>query len=121
MQIELPVTFTYRGDPYVNRLANGDCCSPTEGGDSCPTACVTVITVCFREAQHPLNDNNPATCPLGTVIVDSFAPSPGIRTFSATNQAATTTYPVSLTNDIFYQCNHFLREASNSTIELFQH
>ncbi len=118
MQVELPITFTYRGDPYVNRLANGNCCSPTEGGNSCPTACGTVITVCFREAQHSVNDSNLATCPLGAVTVNTLEPGPGIRTLSATNQAATTTYPVSLTNDIFY---HFLREASNSTIELFQY
>ena len=109
------------GVPYVNRLANGNCCSPTEGGNSCPTACETIITVCFREAQHPVNDNNPAVCPLGREAVNIFAPNPGILTLSATEQAATTTYPVSSTNDIFYQCNHFLREASNSTIELFQY
>ncbi len=107
------------GVPYENRLANGNCCSPNEGGDSCPTACNTVITVCFREAPHSVNDNNIATCPLGTV--DTFEPNAVILTLSATNQAATTTYPVSLTNDIFYQCNHFLREASNSTIELLQY
>ena len=101
MQIELPITFTYRVVQYVNRLANGNCCSPTEGGDSCPTACGTVFTVCFREAEHPVNDDNPDVCPLGSVTVNTLAPSPGIRTLSATNQAATTTYPVSSTNDIF--------------------
>ncbi len=108
------------GVPYVNRLANGNCCSSNEGGDCCLTACETVITVCFREAQHPVNDNNPAVCPLGRVTVNTFAPGSGIRTLSATDPVTTTTYPVSSTNDIFYQCNHFLREASNSTIELFQ-
>ncbi len=80
---------------------DGNCCSPTEGGDSCPTACDTVINVCFREAQHPVNDNNPAVCPLGTVTVSIFAPGAGIPTLTATEQAATTTYPVSLINDIF--------------------
>ncbi len=99
VQVELPITFAYIGVPYVNRLANGNCCSPTEGGNSCPTACETVITVCFREAQHPVNDNNPETCPLGTV--NTFSPGAGILTLSATDQAATTTYPVSLTKDIF--------------------
>ncbi len=108
VQVELPITFTYRGGlspmgvPYENRLANGNCCSPTEGGDSCPTACRTVITVCFREAQHPVNDNHPADCPLGIVTVNTFEPSPGNRTLSATNQAATTTYPVSSTNDNYF-------------------
>ncbi len=89
------------GVPYVNRLANGNCCSPNEGGDSCPTACRTVTTVCFREAPHSVNDTNTATCPLGSVTVNTFEPSAAILTLSATNQAATTTYPVSLTNDIF--------------------
>ena len=89
------------GVPYVNRLANGNCCSPNEGGDSCPTACETVTTVCFREDQHPVNDNNLAVCPLGREAVNTFAPGAGIRTLSAQEQAATTTYPVSLTNNIF--------------------
>ncbi len=89
------------GVPYENRLANGDCCSPTEGGNSCSTACATVITVCFGEAHHPVNDNSPETCPLGSVTVNTFASGMGTHTLSAANQAATTTYPVSLTNDIF--------------------
>ncbi len=109
------------GVPYVNRLANGNCCSPNEGGNSCPTACETVTTVCFREAQHPVNDNNPAVCPLGEVTVSTHQPGAGILTLSGTNQAPTTTYPVSSTNDISNQCNHFLRKAYNSTIELFQY
>ncbi len=71
------------GVPYENRLANGNCCSPTEGGNSCSTACATVIIVCFREAQH-VNDNNPAVCPLGTVTVNTFAAGTGIITLSAT-------------------------------------
>ncbi len=100
MQVELPITFTM-GVPYVNRLANGNCCSPTEGGNSCATACETVIIVCFREDQHPVNDNNTAVCPLGTETVNTSSPGTGILTFSAAEQAATTTYPVSLTKDIF--------------------
>ncbi len=109
VQVELPVNFTYReglspmGVPYVNTLANGNCCSSNEGGNYCPTACEIVIIVCFREAQHPVNDNNPQVCPLGirSVMINSVAAGAGILTLNATNQAATTTYPVSSTNDIF--------------------
>ena len=107
VQVGLPVTFTYREGlsdrniSHENRLADGRCCSRSEGNTSCSTACANRILLCFREAQHLVNDTNRAVCPLGTMTFTLSVMDTGIITFNSTMQATTTTYPVSLTNDIF--------------------
>ncbi len=104
VQVQLPVRFKYRdgisdtGIHYNNTLANGTCCSRNEEGTSCPTACENRIILCFREAQHPVDDNNVAVCPLGSM---TFTPPVihgiDIITFNSIIQATTTTtYPVSI-------------------------
>ncbi|XP_064381946.1 uncharacterized protein LOC135330905 isoform X1 [Halichondria panicea] len=99
VQVGLPVTFTYREGlsdrnvSYENTLANGSCCSRSEGNTSCSTACENRILLCFREAQHLVNDTNIAVCPLGDMTFTPSVMDTGIITFNSTISATTTTYP----------------------------
>ncbi|XP_064381976.1 uncharacterized protein LOC135330925 [Halichondria panicea] len=99
VQVGPPVTFTYREGlsdrnvSYENTLADGSCCSRSEGNTSCSTACENRIFLCFREAQHLVNDTNIAVCPLGDMTFTPSVMDTGIITFNSTISATTTTYP----------------------------
>ncbi len=94
VQVQLPVTLSYNLTTGHNLLANGSCCSFNETAP-CNTQCSEIqITLCFREANHSLNDTDITNCPLGMITVTPGEPS-NLTTLTATSNATTTTYPVS--------------------------
>ena len=86
-----------------NQLSDGSCCVSGEDPAPCPKACSeTRIALCFREAQHQMDDTDLLNCPLGT---DTFTPGQGtnsIMTFDYLPALTTTsTYPVSYSKLVY--------------------